>query len=393
MREAVIVTAVRSPMARASKGALKDTRPDELLGTVLQAAVARTPGLKPADIDDVVVGCAFPEGESGMNVGRIAATLAGLPVEVPAMTLNRFCSSGLQAVAHAAQEIMVGWADVVVAGGVESMTLIPMGGVKPSMSPKLVETHPEALTPMGVTAENVARKFGIAREAQDEFALRSHQKAVKAIAERKFADEIVPIDTQVFEPGPDGRPAAKTVHFDTDEGPRADTSLEKLSALKPSFDPTGTVTAGNSSPLTDGAAGVVLMSRERAGALGLEPMAAFRGFAVAGVPPEIMGIGPVPAVRKLLAQAKLQLKDIDLVEINEAFAAQAVYCVKELGLDPLRTNVNGGAVALGHPLGCTGARLTATLLHELGRRGGRYGIVTMCIGGGMGAAGLFERVA
>jgi acetyl-CoA acyltransferase len=390
MKEAVIVSAVRSPMGRAIKGSLRDTRPDELLATVMRGALAQAPGLKPGDVNDVVVGCAFPEGEAGMNIGRIAATLAGLPDEVSGMTLNRFCSSGLQAVANAAQQIMLGWSDVVIAGGVESMTMIPMGGARPSMSPKLVDEHPQALTPMGVTAENVARKYKISREAQDEFALRSHMKAVKATTEKRFAEEIIPIDTQVFEPGT-GRPAAKPIRVEIDEGPRADTSLERLAALKPAFDPTGTVTAGNSSPLTDGAAAVVLMSREKAESLGLKPLGVFRHFATAGVPPEIMGIGPVPAVRKLLAQAKVPLSNIDLVEINEAFAAQSIYCMQELGLDPLKTNVNGGAIALGHPLGCTGARLTATLLHEMRRRGSRYGIVTMCVGGGMGAAGLFEK--
>jgi acetyl-CoA acyltransferase len=392
MREAVVVSAVRSPMTRAGKGSLRDTRPDELLATVIRAAVGRVPGLEPSDVEDVVVGCAFPEAESGMNVGRIAATLAGLPDEVAAMTLNRFCSSGLQAVANAAQAIMVGWAEVVVAGGVESMTMIPMGGVKPTFSPRLVEERPDALTPMGVTAENVARRFDISREAQDEFAFRSHMKAVKAQSEGKLKPELVPIETRLFEADPDGRPVVRSLTVEVDEGPRPDTSLEKLASLKPAFDPTGTVTAGNSSPLTDGAAAVVLMSQERARSMGLTPMGVFRHLAVAGVPPDIMGIGPVPAVRKLLARAGLAKDAIDLVEINEAFAAQAVYCVRELELDPLRTNVNGGAIALGHPLGCTGARLTATLLHELERRGGRYGIVTMCVGGGMGAAGLFERV-
>jgi acetyl-CoA acyltransferase len=392
MKEAVIVTAVRSPLARSMKGTLRDTRPDELCATVVKAAIERTPGLGGKDVDDLVVGCAFPEGEQGNNVARIIGTLAGLPDEVPAMTLNRFCSSGLQAVADAARQIMVGWSDVVIAGGVESMTMIPMTGVKPSISPKLAADRPDALTSMGVTAENVAKRFGIAREAQDEFALRSHRLAMKAIVEGRFKDEIIPIDSVLYEGSADGRPLSRPVRFEIDEMPRADTTLEKLAALKPAFDPKGSVTAGNSSPLTDGAAATVLMSRERAAALGLKPLAVFRGFATAGVAPDIMGIGPVPAVRKLLAQQKLDLEDIDLVEINEAFASQSIYCMKELGLDPLKTNVNGGAIALGHPLGCTGARLTATLLHELKKRGGRYGIVTMCIGGGMGAAGLFERV-
>jgi acetyl-CoA acyltransferase len=392
MREAVIVSAVRSPMGRSAKGSLKDTRPDELMATILKEAIARAPGLKPADVDDVIVGTAFPEAEQGTNVARIAAMLAGLPAEVPAMTINRFCSSGLQSIALAAQNIMVGWNDVVVAGGVESMTMIPMTGVKPTVSPRLMDEHPELLTPMGITAEIVAKRFEITRQAQDEYAYQSHMKACKAIADGKFKDEILPIDTFIWETGPDGKAVKKELRFEMDEIPRADTTVEKLATLRPAFDPKGSVTAGNSSPLTDGAAAVVVMSREKAAALGLKPMAVFRGYAVAGVPPEIMGIGPVPAVRKLLAQTRLTLKDIDLIEINEAFAAQSVYCVRELGLDPARTNVNGGAIALGHPLGCTGNKLTATLLYELERRKGRYGIVTMCIGGGMGAAGLFERV-
>ena len=391
MKEAVIVTAVRSPMGRGIKGVLRDTRPDELAALVVKAAIARTKGLDPKDIGDLVVGCAFPEGEQGNNVARLIGTLAGLPNEVPAQTLNRFCSSGLQAVADAAMQIMVGWSEVVIAAGVESMSMLPMTGVKPSVSQKLAEEHPAALTSMGVTAENVAKRFEIPRLAQDEFALRSHRLAVKAQMDGRFNDEIVPIDTVLFETGPNGNPVARALRVEQDELPRADTTLDRLAALRPVFDPKGSVTAGNSSPLTDGAAAVVLMSREKANALGLKPPAVFRGFAVAGVDPEIMGIGPVPAVRKLLAQAKLDIKDIDLVEINEAFASQSIYCMKELGLDPLKTNVNGGAIALGHPLGCTGARLTATLLHELNKRGGRYGIVTMCIGGGMGAAGLFER--
>ena len=391
MREAVIVTAVRSPMGRGIKGTLRDTRPDELCATVVKAALERTKGLQGADIDDLLVGCAFPEGEQGNNVARLIGALAGLPDEVSAMTLNRFCSSGLQAVANAAQQIMTGQSDVVIAAGVESMSMLPMTGVKPSVSAKLAETRPDALTSMGVTAENVAKRFNIPRDAQDEFALRSHRLAVKAVMEGRFKDELVPIETFLYEVGADGRPVAKAVTFDTDELPRADTALDKLATLRPAFDSKGSVTAGNSSPLTDGAAAVVLMSREKANALGLKPLGVFRGFATAGVAPDIMGIGPVPAVRKLLAKTGLTIADIDLVEINEAFASQSIYCMKELGLDPLKTNVNGGAIALGHPLGCTGARLTATLLHELGKRGGRYGIVTMCIGGGMGAAGLFER--
>ena len=392
MKEAVIVSAVRSPMGRGIKGTLKDTRPDELAAMVVKEAIARVPGLKASDVNDLIIGCAFPEGEQGNNVARIIGCLAGLPDEVPAMTLNRFCSSGLQAIAEAAKSIMVGWADVVVAGGVESMSMLPMTGVKPSVSAKLALEHPAALTGMGVTAENVAKRFEIGREAQDAFALRSHQLALKAQAEGRFKDELVPIDTVVYEQGEGGRPVAKQVRFEVDELPRADTALDRLAALKPAFDPKGSVTAGNSSPLTDGASAVVLMSREKANSLGLKPLAVFRGFAVTGVDPELMGIGPVPAVRKLLAQAKLEIKDIDLIEINEAFASQSIYCMKELGLDPAKTNVNGGAIALGHALGSTGARLTATLLHELNKRGGRYGIVTMCIGGGMGAAGLFERV-
>jgi acetyl-CoA acyltransferase len=379
-------------MGRSAKGSLKDTRPDDLMAMILKEVLARAPGLKAADVGDVIIGTAFPEAEQGTNVARTAALMAGYPAEVPAMTINRFCSSGLQAIALAAQNVMVGWNDIVVAGGVESMTMIPMTGVKPTISPKLMNEHPELLTPMGITAEIVAKRFEISRQAQDELAYQSHMKACKALAEGKFKDETVPIDTFVWETGPDGKAVKKEIRFEADEIPRADTTVEKLSALRPAFDPKGTVTAGNASPLTDGAAAVVVMSKEKAAALGLKPLAIFRSIAVAGVPPDIMGIGPVPAVRKLLAQTNLTLKDIDLVEINEAFAAQSVYCIRELGLDPARTNVNGGAIALGHPLGCTGAKLTATLLNELKKRQGRYGIVTMCIGGGMGAAGLFERV-
>ena len=390
MKEAVIVSSVRTAVGKAPRGTLRFTRPEYMAATVIKEAVARAKGLDPAEIDDVILGCSFPEAEQGMNIGRLAALQAGLPDTVPGQTVNRFCSSGLQAIALAAERIMCGFADVIVAGGVESMSMVPMGGNKIAPSPVLAETLIEAYTPMGITAENVAERFNISREDQDKLALRSHQKAAAAIKEGKFKEEIVPLKVVDRYPGPDNKIVEKELIFDTDEGVRFDTSLEALAQLRPEFKKDGTVTAGNSSQTSDGAAAAVVMSAEKAGALGLKPMAVFRGFAVAGCPPDIMGIGPAVAIPKLMKLTGMKIEDIDLFELNEAFASQALYCIRELGLDMEKVNVNGGAIALGHPLGCTGAKLTATLLHELKRRGGRYGVVSMCIGGGRGAAGLFE---
>lgn len=385
MREVAIVSAVRTPIGRAYKGNLRNTRPDDLGALAVRSALERA-HVAPAAVEDLVLGCAQPEGEQGLNVARLVGIIAGLPDEVPAMTINRFCSSGLQAASIVADRIAVGAIDVGVAGGVESMSMIPMGGSRISLNPRLVETTPDAYIPMGNTAENVARMFKVSREDQDAFALRSHQRAVAAWQEGRMAAEVIPVPTRVFEDG-----LWREVIVDRDEGPRADTTVEKLAALKPAFDPTGTVTAGNSSPLNDGAAAVVLMAADKAKAEGQAIRATFRGFAVAGVPPAIMGTGPVPAVRKLLAKTGLAVEDIDLFELNEAFASQALYCMRELGLPEDRVNVNGGAIALGHPLGCTGARQIATALHELERRNGKRAVITMCVGGGMGAAGLVER--
>lgn len=379
MQDAVIVAAVRTPVGRARKGALARERPDDLAARVIRAAVERVAQLDPAEVDDVVLGCAMPEAEQGLNVARIAWLRAGFPPSVPGVTVNRFCASGLQAIAMAAERIMLGAADVIVAGGTESMSRIPMGGFKLSPNPHLVEHYPQAYISMGHTAEEVARRFGISREEQDAFALESHRRAAAATDAGRFAEEIVPV------------PLEGGAELRTDEGIRRDTSQQALAALKPAFTEGGTVTAGNSSPMSDGAAAVVVMSARRAEALGVRPMALFRGFAVAGVEPEIMGIGPVRAVPLALKRAGLRLQDVDLVELNEAFAAQVLAVMRELELDPARTNVNGGAIAIGHPLGATGARQTATLVYEMARRGSRYGVVTMCVGGGMGAAGIFER--
>jgi acetyl-CoA acyltransferase len=387
MKDVAIVSGVRTAFGRAIKGGLKDTRPDDMAAQVIREALARAHGIEGKEVEDVILGCAMPEAEQGMNVARVAALAAGLPDEVAAMTINRFCSSGVQSIALVADRIAAGAYDVGIAGGVESMTMIPMGGNKVSLSPTVVDKRPDVFTPMGVTAENIARRFGVERKDQDAFALRSHQRALAAQKEGKLDAEIVAVDTTVFDA--EDRPHAMRVV--KDEGPRADTSLESLAKLKPAFDPTGSVTAGNSSPLTDGAAAVVVTSAERAKAAKLTPLGYFRAFAVAGVPPDIMGIGPVPAVRKLLVKAGLRIDQIDLFELNEAFAAQSLYCARELGIDPEKLNVNGGAIALGHPLGVSGARLTITILNELARRNGRYGVVTMCIGGGMGAAALVER--
>jgi acetyl-CoA acyltransferase len=381
----VIADAVRSAVGRATKGTLAQTRPDELAGQVVAALLARVGRVKPADVEDLVLGCAMPEGEQGLNVARVVGLLGGLPVETSAMTINRFCSSGLQAIAIAAGAIATGVNDVVIAGGVESMTMVPMTGNKLSASPEAMRRCPDVYMPMGITAENVAKRFGISRQDQDAFALRSQQKAAAAQKAGKFDDEIVPVDATRYEG--DER---VTVQFKRDELVRGDTTLEGLAALKPSFSKDGTVTAGTSSPLSDGAAAVLIMSKLKADALGVKALGYFRAFATAGVDPSIMGIGPIPAVRKLFAKTGLSMRDIDVIELNEAFASQAVYVQRTLEIPDDKLNIYGGAIALGHPLGCTGAKLTATALHELKRRGGRYAIVTMCIGGGMGAAGLLE---
>jgi acetyl-CoA acyltransferase len=387
MREVAILSAVRTPVGRAPRGVFKNTRPDDLAAIAAREAIRRA-DVSPADVEDVVLGCAHPEAEQGLNVARQVGFLAGLPDTTSAMTINRYCSSGLQAAAIVADRIAVGANDIGLAGGLESMSMVPMGGSKIALNPAVVDQFPDAYIPMGNTAENVARQFGVSRGDQDAFALDSHKKAVAAWARGDFAAEVIPVKTRVF----DGE-IWRDITVERDEGPRADTSLEKLAALKPVFDPTGTVTAGNSSPLNDGAAALILMAADKAKDQGKKVRGYFRGFAVAGVPPAIMGIGPVPAVRKLLAKMGLAVDQIDLFEVNEAFASQALYCVRELGLPPARVNVNGGAIALGHPLGATGARQIATALHELERRKGRYAIITMCIGGGMGAAGLIERAA
>jgi len=390
MREAVIVSAVRTAAGKAKKGSLARTRAEDLGKAVLQAAVERVPGLRKEDVEDIIIGCAMPEGEQGLNVARIMALYAGFPPSVPAVTINRFCSSGLQAIAYAAERIMIGHADVIVAGGVESMSHVPMTGFKLSPHPDIVAQMPEVYMAMGHTAERVAERFGISREDQDRFAAGSHAKAAAAIREGKFRDEIVPLEVTWKEIDEHGRVRERTFTFDTDEGVRPDTTPEVLASLKPAFKAGGTVTAGNASQMSDGAAAAVVMSRERAEALGLRPLATFRSFAVAGVEPDIMGVGPVEAIPKALRLAGIGLADVGLFEINEAFASQCVHIIRALELDEAKVNVNGGAIALGHPLGCTGAKLTATLLHELRRRGGGFGVVSMCIGGGMGAAGVFE---
>ncbi|HEX9617478.1 MAG TPA: acetyl-CoA C-acyltransferase [Anaerolineales bacterium] len=392
-RDAVIVAAVRTAVGKAKRGSLATTRPDELAAAVIRELLRRAEGLDPADVDDVILGCAFPEGEQGMNMARLVALRAGLPESVPAETLNRFCSSGLQTIAHAAQAIMAGQAQTIIAGGTESMSMVPMTGNKFAPNPFFARESPRMFTNMGLTAENVASKYGVSRQDQDEFALRSNQRASAAVEGGVFDPEIVPIEVEIVEPGSSG---AETVRrsftFKRDEGPRADTSLEALSKLRPVFKEGGTVTAGNSSQMSDGAAGAIVMSRAKAESLGLKPLVRFVAFAVGGVAPELMGIGPVVAVPKALKLAGLSLDDIDLIELNEAFAAQAVAVIRELGFDLEKTNVNGGAVALGHPLGCSGAKLTAQIIHEMKRRGDQFGLVTMCIGGGMGAAGILENL-
>jgi acetyl-CoA acyltransferase len=389
MQDAVIVSAVRTPVGKAPNGVLRGTRPDELAAAVIAEALRRAPGVEPSEIDDVILGCAMPEAEQGMNVARIASLRAGIPVGASAVTINRFCSSGLQAIAFAADRIKCGSASVIVAGGTESMSMVPIGGHKVAPNPALVDTYPDVYLTTGLVAENHAREHRISRDEQDAFALRSHQRAIRAIDEGRFADEILPVAARIVEPDT-ARPSKVTVV--QDEGPRRDTSAAALARLRPAFHAAGTVTAGNSSQTSDGAAAVLMTSHELARRRGLTPLARFVAFATAGVEPERFGIGPVPAIRKVLALAGLSLDQIDLIELNEAFAAQVLACLRELPVDQDRLNVNGGAIALGHPLGCTGAKLTTTLLYELHRRKGRYGLVTMCVGGGMGAAGLFERM-
>jgi len=404
MHDAVIVSAVRTPVGKAPNGALKTVRPDEMGATVIAEALRRAPGVEPREIEDVILGCAMPEAEQGLNVARIASLRAGLPVEASAVTINRFCSSGLQSIAFAAERIMCGWASAIVAGGTESMSLVPMGGNKVSPNPALVETYPDVYLTTGLVAENHAREHGIARGDQDAFALRSHQRAIAAIDAGRFNDEIVPLAYRVaspdtsgrgpgsLDPGVQGRVPVRDVTLAQDEGPRRDTSLDALTRLRPAFHAAGTVTAGNSSQTSDGASAVLVTSAAFAKEHGLQPLARFVAYATAGVEPERFGIGPVPAVRKALKLAGLTLEQMDLVELNEAFAAQVLACLRELPIDPERLNVNGGAIALGHPLGCTGAKLTTTLIYEMRRRNARYGLVTMCVGGGMGAAGILERI-
>ncbi len=391
MKEAVIVSAVRTPVGKAPRGALRTTRPDDLAATAIKAAVERAPGLAMEQIDDVILGCAMPEAEQGMNVARIATFRAGLGYQVPAQTVNRFCASGLQAIALAGQQIMAGMGSVVVAGGVESMSMVPMSGHDFAPNPWLAENYPAVYMSMGLTAENLAREFHVSRDDADAFAYRSHRRAIAAQDAGRFDAEIVPVTVEQVVPSDDG-PRRSTCTLTADEGPRRDTSPSALAALKPVFHARGTITAGNSSQTSDGAAAVLVMEREKAAELGLKPLARFVSFAVGGVRPEIMGIGPVAAVPRALKLAGLSLADVDLIELNEAFAAQALAVIRELGFDEEKVNVNGGAVALGHPLGCTGAKLTVQLIHELARRHGRYGLVTMCIGSGMGAAGIFERL-
>jgi len=392
MKEAVIVSIARTAVGKAPRGALRNTRPDDMAAAVIKEIVGRVPGLGPGEIEDVILGCAMPEAEQGNNVARIASLRAGLPVTCSAMTINRFCSSGLQAIALASERIMAGFADAIVAGGTESMSMIPMGGFHFSPNPYLMDHYPDSYLSMGLTAENLARKYQITREQADQFSLRSHQRALDAIAGCKFKEEIIPLEVIEVSLNGKDKPQTRKIAFDTDEGPRRDTSLEALAKLKPAFHARGAVTAGNSSQMSDGAAAAVVMSAEKAQALGAKPLARFVAFATAGTLPEEMGVGPVYAIPKALKLAGLKLADIDLVELNEAFAAQALSVIQLAGLDQEKTNVNGGAIALGHPLGCTGAKLTATLLGEMKRRRTRYGMVTMCVGGGMGAAGIFENL-
>ncbi|HEV2114099.1 MAG TPA: acetyl-CoA C-acyltransferase [Terriglobales bacterium] len=391
MREAVIVSSVRTAVGKAFKGTLRSTRPDDMAAVAISGALERVPQLDRKEIDDLILGCAMPEAEQGMNVARIASLRAGLPVEISAMTINRFCSSGLQSIALAAERIRGGGAEVMVAGGTESMSMIPMGGNKVSANPWLVANYPDAYLSMGLTAERLAKRFGITREQADEFSLNSHKKALAAIAAGKFEDEIVPVPVSFTTPN-GSKPKRTEITFKVDEGPRADTTAEALANLKPAFHAKGVTTAGNSSQMSDGAAAAVVMSAERAQQLGIKPLARFVSFATAGYKPEEMGLGPVYAIPKALKLAGLKLADIDVIELNEAFAVQSLAVIKEGGLDMAKVNPNGGAVALGHPLGCTGAKLTATIIRELKRRKAKYGLVTMCVGGGMGAAGIFENI-
>ena len=394
MTDAVIVSAVRTAVGRAPKGTLRSTRPDDMAATVISEALNRAGNIPAEEVDDVILGCAMPEGEQGLNVARIASLRAGVPVEASAVTINRFCSSGLQAIAYAAERIMGGGAETIVAGGTESMSLLPMGGHKVAPNPTLMKDYPDVYLSTGLVAENHAREANVSRDEQDAFALRSHQRALAAIDAGSFTDEIVPLTVQTIEPRSErgGPPTVREIKFTTDEGPRRDTSLNALAALRPAFHVQGSVTAGNSSQTSDGAAAVVITSAERATRAGVTPLARFVAYATAGVEPERFGVGPVPAIRKALKQAGLGLDDMDLIELNEAFAVQVISCLRELPIAPDKLNVNGGAIALGHPLGCTGAKLTTSLLYELSRRNGRYGLVTMCVGGGMGAAGIFERL-
>lgn len=388
----VIVAALRTAVGKAKKGSLATTRPDEMAAAVIRELLQRTPEISPAEIDDVILGCAFPEGEQGMNMARLVSLRAGLPDSVPAETINRFCSSGLQSIVHAAYAIMAGQASVIIAGGAESMSMVPMTGIKFSPMPYLAENYPQYYTAMGLTAENVAEKYKISREDQDAFALRSNQLAAKAVEMGVFDDQIVPLEVEIVELDAEGRPTTRKFIYSRDEGPRTDTSLEALAKLKPSFKEGGTVTAGNSSQMSDGAAAVIIMSAEKAELLGIQPLVRFVAYAVGGVAPEIMGIGPVVAIPKVLKLAGLSYEDIDLIELNEAFASQSLAVIEQLELDREIINVNGGAIALGHPLGCTGAKLTTQLIYEMKRRDIQYGMVTMCIGGGMGAAGIFENL-
>ncbi len=391
MKEVVRASSVRTAVGKAGKGTLRTTRPDDLAAVAIKGALERVPQVNPQEIEDVVIGCAMPEAEQGMNVARIASLRAGLPVECSAMTINRFCSSGLQAIALAADSIMAGRAEIAIGGGTESMTMVPMGGHKVSANPWLVNNYPDAYLSMGLTAERLARRYGITREMADEFSLRSHKNAIAAIQSGKFDDEIVPVPVSFTTPN-GSKPKRIDITFKVDEGPRADTTMEALAALKPAFHAKGMVTAGNSSQMSDGAAAAVVMSADKAKQLGIRPLARFVSFATAGYLPEEMGVGPVYAIPKALKMAGLKLEDIDVLEVNEAFAVQALSVIKEAGLDINKVNPNGGAVALGHPLGCTGAKLTATIIRELKRRNGRYGVVTMCVGGGMGAAGIIENI-
>jgi acetyl-CoA acyltransferase len=391
-REAVILAAARTAVGKARRGSLATTRPDELAAKVIEELLRRVEGIEPKEVDDVIMGCAFPEGEQGLNMARLSALRAGLPNTVGGETINRFCSSGLQSIAHAAYQIMSGQADVIIAGGAESMSMVPMTGNKFTPNPTFASDCPEVFTNMGLTAENVAEKYSVSREEQDEFAYRSNIRAAEAVNSGRFDPEIVPVEGEIVEPGPDGRPRTRSFVFKRDEGPRADTTIEALAKLRPVFREGGTVTAGNSSQMSDGAAGVVVAARAKAEEAGLKPLVRFLSFAVGGVPPELMGIGPITAIPKALKLAGLSLKDIGLIELNEAFASQALAVIHEMGLDLEKVNVNGGAIALGHPLGCSGAKLTTQMIYEMKRRGVRYGLVTMCVGGGMGAAGVFENL-